>query len=497
MNMPLRPAEREAITIQLEQLDTTLSDISFEEYQLNQRIASLHFQRRQIQYEKARILNTANSPCHALPNELLSQIFALAAGTSASIIAQQRVNIVAQVCHRFRIAAVATPSLWTYIDMAEGPPYKKSEVHIERSGACPLTVNIDLQERKFAYFEEIFICKILMPQVHRCRSFHLSVNQIEPMKAILPSFASNPAPYLEKFEVFYFGDDGDDFKWTQSEGSIETLAFGGKAPQLKSLTISGIHPPWNRFTIDGLLELGFDFHSSNISLSSRNFLDIISSSPLLERLTVMQGGSNLRLQAEDSNGNPTKSLPTIQLPFLRDLVHTFTETDLACDIFRAISTPNLRSLTMEYIKNDCAALLELMCGPPLLSRELSHLRLVGLSSIGAGRMLAFLRTVAVHVTTFHINAVNCPTLKEIPFLLRWMALERREYLLPKLEELISEGLTPRNLREMVQSRPTDQRPRKITMRRRDCVIKDDENMKWLRSNINLNLVEGSSDDEED
>jgi len=61
----------------------------------------------------------------------------------------------------------------------------------------------------------------------------------------------------------------------------------------------------------------------------------------------------------------------------------------------------------------------------------------------------------------------------------------------------SEGLSPRNLREMVQSRPQDLRPKTITMRRRDWVVPDDECMQWLMEKVDVRFVEGSSDDEDD
>lgn len=524
--MHLTPAERTAVNHQLITLDAALEDISFEEHQLRQRLATLQRDRLSIQCRRNQILNTANAAVNSLPTEILAYIFLLLTSHPSPSVPPKRALAIARICHRWREVVVASPQFWTYIDMREGRPYDKSTTYLERSGACPIVVNIDLTDiKRFDVPERRFMLDTLVPQLHRCRTFHLSAMISEPFQIVLPRFCTRPAPHLEECEIFYFADEHEQARereaWRltsmaydrSSEYGLE--AFGGQAPNLRTMTISGLHVPWTHFHIDGLTSFGFDFHSTDVRRSLRAFMDILASSPNLRRLTVMQGGEGLRispnwladetLEAPQTPDRRTSQMATsvhnlfhrITLPALDELVYTFAETGLACDLISLISSPAVRSLTMEYIKDDCAPLLELITGPPPLFPDLSRLRLVGLTSIAAGRMLHFLRGTAQNVTNLHVNAVNCPTLKEIAFLVRWMAMERREYLMPKLREVSSEGLSPRNLREMIQSRPQDIRPKTITMRRRDWVVPDDECMQWLMEKVDVRFVEGSSDDEDD
>lgn len=540
--MPLTISEKATLNAHLDQIESTLDDIHMEELQLSQRLTTLRRQRYEALVERNRILNNAHSPIYMLPNELLAHIFILTTTHPSPAVSQRRADVVSHVCHRWREAAVSEPSLWRYINMKEGPPYEKSTVYLERSGGTPFVIDVDFTALdKFDLFEREFISQKLVPELHRCQSFHVSSRQMEPFWLALPRFTTHPAPFLEKFEVFHYAEEraqrqGWDGLWAEQDvaamraggnrggAAPQTKAFGGHAPNLTSMSISGLHVPWQSFEIASLTSFAFDFHSTDVRRSLRAFTGVLQASSDLRVLTIMQGGSNLRISpnwlADETVASFLPPSAThfrrIKLPALQELVYTFAETSLACDLISLLSTPNVHSLTLEYIKNDCASLLELLAGPPPLFPKLENLRLLGLTSIAPGWMLTFLRNAARNVRSLHVNAVNCPTLKEIAFLSRWMAMERREYLLPHLQEISSEGvrlsclalslfvltlrrrqLTPRNLREMIQSRPVELRPKKIMMRRRDWVVPDDECMAWLKDKVEVEFVEGSSDNEDD
>ncbi|KAG8911533.1 hypothetical protein FRC02_006541 [Tulasnella sp. 418] len=512
--MPLTSFEKATITAQLRTLEEKLDDITLEQMQLTQRLEVLHHLQKSTQSHYNRAINTLRSPILGLPNELLSLIFVMVVYSPIPAIAQARVALLSHTCHRFRETVLATPALWTHIDMREGPPYEKSTLYIERSGACPLHVNIGELE-SITSFERHFLANILAPELHRCEVFHLTSHMIEPFHILLPWFVTSPAPFLSRLDLYYLGEQTAGAGWQTLGGSNEgppTTAFGGNANRLTSMTISGVHMPWTAWSLSGLKELAFDFHSPDVLRSFANLMDVLTSSPGLEKLSLMQAGSDLRLSPNwysidskpvvppdfiDARRQRRPRFHPVELPCLQELGFSFTESGLACDLIHLIRSPNITSLTLEYVKFDCGPLLELLSGDPPRFPSVTHLRLVGLMSIGPGKVVEFLRTAAAKVTHLHVNAVNCPTLKEIAFLSRWMVLERGELLFPKLRELTAEGLSPRNIREMVQSRPTSGRPEKIRMRRRDWVVREDENMSWLRENTDVDLVEGSSDNEED
>src|SRR5258708_32381945 len=41
------------------------------------------------------------------------------------------------------VVAIKTPTLWTYFDFQEGPPFDKSRTWLERSKECPLSIALD------------------------------------------------------------------------------------------------------------------------------------------------------------------------------------------------------------------------------------------------------------------------------------------------------------------------------------------------------------------
>src|SRR4051812_25689061 len=99
--MPLSAGEKHSLNAQLLQIEDGLTNIRQEEIQLAQRLSSLRIQRHALVLQRNRILNASHSTIYTLPNELLSLIFvfAVASGTVAPALAQQRADIVSHVCH--------------------------------------------------------------------------------------------------------------------------------------------------------------------------------------------------------------------------------------------------------------------------------------------------------------------------------------------------------------------------------------------------------------
>ncbi|KIO28019.1 hypothetical protein M407DRAFT_243184 [Tulasnella calospora MUT 4182] len=224
----------------------------------------------------------------------------------------------------------------------------------------------------------------------------------------------------------------------------------------------------------------------------------------------MQGGAGLRFNdrwlggssvsgpsSNNQSEQATNPIRRLTLPSLTELVFTFTECEFTCDLLSLLSFPNVQKLTLEYLKGDSARVLDLMGGPKPSFPNVTHLRLLGLMSISDGRMLSFLVHAGKNVTHLHVNAVRCPTLKKIPMLVRWMAMERRVYLLPKLQEISTDGISPTELRQLIQGRPPPLRPKRVVMRRRDCANPEDMGVQWLMENLEVQYMQGSSDTEDD
>ncbi|KAG8911018.1 hypothetical protein FRC01_005974 [Tulasnella sp. 417] len=509
--MPLTAAERASLKTKLQSIDRSITESYDEEIQLTFRLNVLRAERQTLLAERNRVQNTAQAHLYGLPTEIITHIMSFVILPCHPGIAFKVANALSHICHRWRQAVLYEPSFWTHITMKEGPHYDASLACLERSGAQALQVDIDMTKmRKYDEPEIKFLLK-LAPHLQRCRTFHFTAKKLHPFEILLPSFAKAPTPHLRKFEVFCFLDDAVQGR-DMPTPSQPTVAFGGEAPNLGTMTISGVHVPWSTFPTSNLQSLEFDFHSSDVQRSCRTFFGILGSVHSLKSLTVMQGGAGLRFNdrwlgggssvSGPSSNNQTSELATnpirrLTLPSLTELAFTFTECEFTCDLLSLLSFPNVQKLTLEYLKGDSARVLDLIGGPKPSFPNVTQLRLLGLMSISDGRMLSFLVNAGKNVTNLHVNAVRCPTLKRIPMLVRWMAMERRFYLLPKLQEISTDGISPTELRQLIQGRPPQLRPKRVVMRRRDCANPEDMGVQWLMENLEVGYMQGSSDTEDD
>ncbi|KAG8945662.1 hypothetical protein FRC04_000623 [Tulasnella sp. 424] len=509
--MPLTAAERASLKSKLAAIDRSIAESYDEEIQLVHRLNVLNVERQTLVAERKRVQNTVQAPVYGLPTEIITHIMSFVIIPCHPTIAFKVANALSHICHRWRQAVLYEPSFWTHITMKEGPPYDASQICLERSGAQILQVDIDMTKMRNYDQPEIKFLLKLASHLQRCRTFHFTANKLHPFGILLPAFCKAPTPHLRRFEVFCFLDEAIQVQGDMPSPSQPTAAFGGEAPKLGTMTISGIHVPWSTFPTSNLQHLEFDFHSSaGVERSCRTFFGILGSVHSLKSLTVMQGGAGLRFNHRWLEGSsvsgpsstttsdlaPPNPIRRLTLPSLTELVFTFTECEFTCDLLSLLSFPNVQKLTLEYLKGDSARVLDLIGGPKPSFPNVTHLRLLGLMSISDGRMLSFLVYAGKNVTHLHVNAVRCPTLKRIPQLVRWMAMERRVYLLPKLQEISTDGISPTELRQLIQGRPPSLRPKRVFMRRRDCANPEDMGVQWLMENLEVQYMQGSSDTED-
>ncbi|KZV62201.1 hypothetical protein PENSPDRAFT_758880 [Peniophora sp. CONT] len=100
---------------------------------------------------------TTSTPINTLPAELLADIFQLGQEAHAEQHAEENSEVeedeeddympfeilASHVCRRWRDVALGTPSLWTFVDFGEGPPFERSIAYLQRSREAPLDVIID------------------------------------------------------------------------------------------------------------------------------------------------------------------------------------------------------------------------------------------------------------------------------------------------------------------------------------------------------------------
>jgi F-box-like len=114
---------------------------------------------------------------YALPNELLAAIFE-AGSTDRPVFPQIQVVefpiTISHVSRHWREIALHTPSLWSTIHMDENTSYPKLlDAYLDRSGACPLDIVMDYQNRypeSRILFRETFYLHKILPHIDRWHS---------------------------------------------------------------------------------------------------------------------------------------------------------------------------------------------------------------------------------------------------------------------------------------------------------------------------------------
>ncbi|KAG8968501.1 hypothetical protein FRB90_010810, partial [Tulasnella sp. 427] len=260
--MPLTADERATLKSKLVSIDRSLEDSYDEEVQLKYRLTVLILERDNLVAEKKRVRNTIEASIYSLPTEIITHIMSFVILPCHPSVAFKAANALSHICYRWRQAVLYEPSFWTHITMKEASPYEASQVCLERSGAQSLQVDIDMTKmRKYDEPEIKFLIK-LTSHLHRCRTFHFTAKRVHPFEILLPAFSRAPAPHLRKFEVFCFQDEANQGREMPNPTQPST-AFGGEAPKLETMTISGVHVPWTTFPLSNLHSLAFDFHSSD------------------------------------------------------------------------------------------------------------------------------------------------------------------------------------------------------------------------------------------
>ena len=204
----------------------------------------------------SRLIN-ALAPINRLPPEILGMVQMCGDRSPKDLVA------VSGVCSYWRNTFIATPSLWTTLD---GKGLEKSRAWVERSGALP----IQLLARGSPNPE---VLEFLAPHYHRLGMVHLPqlVVHEEGAVSILPlPKLLRPGPLLRHICVAVY----------RLESFDVPVSITGEFPSLESLRVSGLPMSITNLRTPNLrnLRLGGVFDLINL-------LDLLESSPLLERLT--------------------------------------------------------------------------------------------------------------------------------------------------------------------------------------------------------------------
>lgn len=251
---------------------------------------------------------------------------------------------VSQVSRRWRSVAIDTANLWTKIDFAEGPPYKFSQILLERSKNAPLNISLSLSEGDNK--EGIDAVMAMLVPAHSERVSVLGINAISlnQIDWILSRFLTDtdtPPPIV-------------DLQLTEAEASGEQVKISIKPellPQLiklaagiQRLALDGVQLPWGGPMFSNLTHLKIESNPGDVEgarPTEDQFIAILKSSPTLQMLRIADTG--IRLD-EPAQFDHYKRHTRIEMPALKVLQFDAMPWNQLVFALHIINPPNLVDL---------------------------------------------------------------------------------------------------------------------------------------------------------
>ncbi|CAE6489747.1 unnamed protein product [Rhizoctonia solani] len=273
-----------------------------------------------------------------LPPEVLSTIFVicnrtwdLSDGNWSVFVCQ---TVLPATCSYWRKVALETPALWTKVTLSEPVPWRFSELCLARAGpASLLDIEIDMREDFWAETEEgtleelaeraegalAFIVKHGGVPA-RWKTFWMITDAFLAQLAVIKFFQKSRFPSLISLEMMFEGpdefDDEDENTLIEEIGSQPKILFKEPPPQLRSVKLQGVPPPYlfghpTRPQLAGLTHLVLRLEGLYPSLDDLN--KMLAANPNLETLSL-----NSETIGESIKVGQKKS-PKVHLPKLQSL----------------------------------------------------------------------------------------------------------------------------------------------------------------------------------
>jgi hypothetical protein len=202
------------------------------------------------------------------------------------------------------------------------------------------------------------IFKNLLAHVKRWRQFELLADTWEPIFFFLQNTRHvEAAPFLRSLSLSrcnaYFASKKAIFQPVQLQDPIPL--FGGLALEsLRDVSLVGVHVDWTRSSLRNLTSLEFKYHASGVMPSLDQFLDILSRSLELHRLSIIGWGPQFEKLANEGNTPDIRDVATdarriIQLPYLVQFSFGFVDVNYAVKVLSLFEFPSIQDLTLEDV----------------------------------------------------------------------------------------------------------------------------------------------------
>ncbi|TFK52230.1 hypothetical protein OE88DRAFT_1657369 [Heliocybe sulcata] len=307
---------------------------------------------------------------HGLPAELLSQIFKYGHKDDAQVKDNGMTLksgpdfevLVSHVCQRWREVAIQCPVLWTRLLFRLVSHLDRGQLYLERSKTQVVDILVDTatEDRHIhgitLYTNEFNpIFDLLVPHIHRWRSFVLKVRSIECKDGARARLSTcGPAPSLETLELYHYQDWGNGQNLYMSTSRRPVLIFDAVLPKIRNISLIGVNLVWDECPFfSNLKSLEFALHIESVRPTYPQWEHMLRASPELEKLALHYSGPQV---------NSAWSQELIVLERLQDLALTYLDSDYLCRLLRPLRMPNLRILRLDN-EEDQSSFIEYICDP--------------------------------------------------------------------------------------------------------------------------------------
>jgi len=245
------------------------------------------------------------------------------------------------VCTRWRDIALATPLLWTNIDVYSIDSVDYVTSYLKRSHNCPVDVRFDIWQSDRLLDPEagsriLPLVDIALQHIARWRTLLVFASQKSTTTSILLKMADMAAPLLQRIRIVDDDEDINDDQHimdTNQALSVKPRIFTGGAPSLHALRVNRLHclPPFTNVTT---LHLHTSTCFSSLEMNTQVLSELSAACPFLSTLSIH---GNFRGACLGDK---------ITMPSLRSLWFYNGDT-LAAKFLTAVSLPNLETLWLD------------------------------------------------------------------------------------------------------------------------------------------------------
>jgi F-box-like len=413
---------------------------------------------------------------NGLPTELLAHIFHLGTrmvGDPDVPFLKPFPVLASHVCHLWRSVALGSPSLWTNITFSEGLLYEHSQIWIERSKDLPLDIEIDVgrslgvgqdEVEATALFSHVStILDIIVPHVTRWRKLRVLVDQYIYMYEVLRRLARcASAPLLEILRLYLIDYD-------LIRRPTFFVPFRGNTPSLSLVSLVEVHVAWSSSLLRDLVEFEMARHAMDVRPSWVDFSRILRDSPRLACLRLY--GSGPAEPVTDWQDEP------IELPLLESLSLTNDNPIHVSSLFRLLSMPNLKKLSLRVGRVDDPEFSRQLVRPP--RSVLSTLQSLNIAALPSDS--STIDAMYEQLTNLESICLHCKYIQKYFFTALMESLSGAMYC-PNLTTIITSGISGPEMRSFVAVRAMARIPVKRIVMREDEALSD-EDERWLREHV--------------